>query len=341
MTRAYRLAEIAERFGGELLGNPDVFVDQVASLESADSNHISFLTQPRYRRLLAASRAGAFILPYPERDTVKKPRILCDDPYLYFARVSLLFNPPVEVQPGIHPTAVVHPGASISGDAQLAAGCYIGADARIDAGTLIGVGSIIGDKVHIGADTRLYARVTVYHGCQIGQRGLFHAGAVVGSDGFGLARAEGKWLKIPQIGSVRIGDDVEIGANTTIDRGALDDTVIEEGVKLDNQIQVGHNVRIGAHSAIAGCVGIAGSANIGRYCTIGGAAMILGHLSIADYVSISPGTMVIKSINKPGKYSGSFPLDDHQNWLRNAAHLRGLHKMADRISALEKKESSK
>jgi UDP-3-O-[3-hydroxymyristoyl] glucosamine N-acyltransferase len=341
MTRAYRLAEIAERFGGELLGNPDTCVNQVASLEKAGSTHISFLAQARFRRLLAASRAGAFILPYPERDSVKTPRILCDDPYLYFARVSMLFNPPVEVQPGIHTAAVIHPEAIISRDAQLAAGCYIGAGARIDAGALIGVGSIVGDHAHIGADTRLYARVTVYHGCQIGQRGLFHAGAVVGSDGFGIARTEGKWLKIPQIGSVRIEDDVEIGANTTIDRGALDDTVIEEGVKLDNQIQVGHNVRIGAHSAIAGCVGIAGSANIGRHCTIGGAAMILGHLSIADYVSISAGTLVTKSINKPGKYTGSFPLDDHQNWLRNAVHLRHLNAMADRISALEKKESSK
>lgn len=341
MGRARRLAEIVEQFGGELLGDPDVCIEQVASLASAGPKHISFLAQARFHKQLSGSLAGALILSVSDRDAVLTPRILCDDPYLYFARVSRLFNPAPEAQPGIHPSAIVHPGALVSPGAQVAAGAYIGADAQIDEGALIGVGGIVGENVHIGAHTRLYARVTIYPGCRIGLRGLLHAGVVVGADGFGLAPTDGKWVKIPQIGGVRIGDDVEIGANTTIDRGAMDDTVIEDGVKLDNQIQVGHNVHIGAHSAIAGCVGIAGSAYIGRHCTIGGAAMILGHLSIADYVNISAGTLVTKSIKKPGNYTGTYPADSHKNWLKNASHLRHLDAMADRISALEKKERGK
>ena len=200
---------------------------------------------------------------------------------------------------------------------------------------------MIEEEGHIGAHSRLQSRITIYKGCQIGERCLIHAGVVVGADGFGLAQAGGTWLKIPQIGIVRIGNDVEIGANTTIDRGSLDDTIIEDGVKLDNQIQIGHNVFIGAHTAMAGCVGVAGSARIGSHCEIGGAAMILGHLTIADYVSISAGTLVSKSITKPGAYSGAYPADSHKNWLRNAAHLRHLDALADRIAALEKKERGK
>jgi UDP-3-O-[3-hydroxymyristoyl] glucosamine N-acyltransferase len=203
---------------------------------------------------------------------------------------------------------------------------------------VIGAGSILGNRVVIGENTRLHARVTVYDGCEIGKRGLLHSGAVIGADGFGLALEAGSWLKIPQIGRVRIGDDVEIGANTTIDRGALDDTIIEDGVKLDNQIQIGHNAIVGAHTAMAGCVGVAGSAVIGRHCTVGGGAIILGHIRIADNVNISAGTLVTKSIPAAGTYTGAYPMDDHKRWMRNASRLRHLDALADRVSAMEKKE---
>jgi UDP-3-O-[3-hydroxymyristoyl] glucosamine N-acyltransferase len=341
MARALRLAEIAERLGGELVGNPDVFVEQVATLEHAGPQHISFLSNPRYRKLLATTRAGSLILRSSDRGETDIPHILCDDAYLYFAQVSRLFNPEKPVVPGIHSTAVVHPDARVSPAAQLQAACVVGAGTRVEEGAVIGAGCILGDGVSIGGGTRLFAHVTVYDDCSIGQRGILHSGAVIGSDGFGLAHSGDAWLKIPQIGRVRIGDDVEIGANTTVDRGAIDDTIIEDGVKLDNQIQIGHNVRIGEHTAIAGCVGIAGSATIGRCCTVGGGAIILGHLRIADHVNISAGTLVAKSITAAGTYTGTFPTDLHKNWLRNAAHLRGLDAIAGRLAALEKKGNKK
>ncbi len=341
MVRAFRLAEIAERLGGEIAGNPEVSVYQVATLENAGPGHISFLSKSRYRRLLATTRAGAIILSSADRGATSIPRILCEDPYLYFANVSRMFNPEQQARPGIHPSAVVDADATVSPGAQLDAGCVVGAGAHIGDGVIIGAGSTIGERTHIGRNTRLHARVTVYQDCEIGQRCLLHSGAIIGADGFGLARDGESWLKIPQIGRVLIGNDVEIGANTTVDRGAIDDTVIEDGVKLDNQIQIGHNVRIGAHTAMAGCVGVAGSATIGRSCTVGGGAVILGHLSIADHVNVSAGTLVTKSISAPGTYTGAFPADDHKSWLKNAAHLRGLDAFARRLSALEKKERTK
>ncbi len=238
-----------------------------------------------------------------EGDTVR-PRIIAENPYLYFARVSQLFNPVVAQPAGVHPSAVVAKSA------------------RLGKGVSVGAGCVVGEEVVIGEDSCLYPRVVVYPKCTLGKRVIVHAGAVIGADGFGIADDNGRWIKIPQVGSVRIGDDVEVGANTTIDRGALDDTVIEEGVKLDNQIQIGHNTRIGAHTAIAGCVGIAGSADIGRHCTFGGAAMILGHLKIVDHVNISAGTFISRSILKPGTYTGIWPVDEHDSWARSAAWLR-------------------
>jgi UDP-3-O-[3-hydroxymyristoyl] glucosamine N-acyltransferase len=238
--------------------------------------------------------------------------------------------------PGIHPNAVIGEGAQIDPSAQIAAHVVIGSHACIGAGCVIMEGCSIGDGVTIGADSRLYPRVVVYHDCVLGQRLIVHSGVVIGADGFGIAMDEGRWLKIPQIGRVVIGDDVEIGANTTIDRGALDDTVIEEGVKLDNQIQVAHNVRIGAHTAIAGCVGIAGSATIGRYCRIGGSAGILGHLKIADHVEISSFTLIGKSIHEPGSYTGIFPFSKYEEWRKNASHLRHLDVLADKVKILQK-----
>ena len=298
------LGEIVQRLGGRVAGDPATLVHQVASLEGAAAQHISFFTGSRYRAQLAATRAGAVLLGPEAEGETRLPRIVADNPYAYFARLSQLFNPLVVQGPGVHPSAVVAKSA------------------RLGARVSIGAGCAIGERVTIGDDSTLYPRVVVYPGCTLGARVIVHSGAVIGADGFGIAEDQGRWVKIPQIGGVRIGDDVEIGANTTIDRGAIDDTVLEEGVKLDNQIQVGHNVRIGAHTAIAGCSGIAGSADIGRHCTIGGAAVILGHLRIADHVNISAGTLISRSILKPGTYTGVYPFDEHSSWARAAAGLR-------------------
>jgi len=298
------LEEIVARLGGRVAGAGATPIHQVASLERADARHISFFTGARHRPQLAATRAGAVIVgPEGEGETTR-PRIVAENPYLYFARVSQLFNPLIAQPPGVHASAVVAKSAQLGARVSIGAGC------------------VVADDVVIGDDTCLYPRVVVYRACTIGRRVIVHSGVVIGADGFGIADDAGRWVKIPQIGSVRIGDDVEIGANTTIDRGALDDTVIEEGVKLDNQIQIGHNTRIGAHTAVAGCVGIAGSADIGRHCTFGGAAMILGHLTIVDHVNVSAGTFVSRSILKPGTYTGIYPVDEHENWARGAAWLR-------------------
>ena len=298
------LGQIVQRLGGRVAGDPQTLVHQVASLEGAQAEHISFFTGSRYRAELATTRAAAVVLGPEAEDETTLPRIVAENPYAYFARVAQLFNPLVTQPPGVHPSAVVAKSAQLGARVSIGAGC------------------VVGEDVVIGEDSCLYPRVVIYAKCTLGKRVIIHSGAVIGADGFGIADERGRWIKIPQIGAVRIGDDVEIGANTTIDRGAMDDTVIEEGVKLDNQIQVGHNVRIGAHTAIAGCVGIAGSADIGRHCTFGGAAMILGHLKIVDHVNISAGTFISRSILKPGTYTGIYPVDQHDAWARSAAWLR-------------------
>jgi UDP-3-O-[3-hydroxymyristoyl] glucosamine N-acyltransferase len=298
------LGQIVARLGGRVAGNANTVVRQVASLERAADGHISFFTGKRYRDKLAATRASAVVLGAEAEGDTALPRIVAENPYLYFARVSQLFNPLILQPAGLHPSAVVSKSARLGERVSIGAGCFVG------------------DDVTLGDDSCLYPRVVVYPGSSLGKRVIVHSGTVIGADGFGFADDAGRWVKIPQIGGVRIGDDVEIGANTTIDRGAMDDTVIEEGVKLDNQIQIGHNTRIGAHTAIAGCVGIAGSADIGRHCTFGGAAMILGHLKIVDHVNISAGTFVSRSILKPGTYTGIYPVDEHENWARAAAWLR-------------------
>lgn len=317
------------------MGNADVRISQIATLEKAQSNHISFLTNSKYRAQLATTKAGAVILGEADADATDLPRIISDNPYAYFAKVSALFNPLPEAKPGVHPNAIVGAGAKIDATASIAAMAVIGDGATIGAFSVIGEGCCIGANTVIGNHARLYPRVVIYHDCVIGDNLIVHSGAVIGSDGFGIAMDEGRWIKIPQIGRVVIGNDVEIGANTTIDRGALNDTVIEDGVKLDNQIQVAHNVRIGAHTAIAGCVGIAGSTTIGSYCRIGGSAGILGHLQIADHVEISSFTLVGKSIRKPGSYSGIFPFSSNEDWRKNAVHLRHLDDLAKRVRAME------
>ncbi len=331
------LAELVDRLGGELLGDGTRIVRQIAPLDRATADEIGFVAQTKYLAQLADTGAGAVILPPDARDACELPRILTPNPYLYFARVSALLNPPPRPPAGVHPTATVAPDAQIATDASIGPGVVIGAGTRIGARSVIGPNCVLGDGVAIGADCLLHANVTVYHGCEIGHRVILHSGCVIGSDGFGFAPNDGQWEKIPQIGRVRIGDDVEIGACTTIDRGALEDTVIEDGVKLDNLIQVAHNVTIGAHSAIAACTGIAGSTKIGRHCTIGGAAMIFGHIEIADGTRISTNTLITKSLPRPGTYTSALPFSEHEVWQKNAVHMRNLDKLVRRVKELEKK----
>jgi len=335
--KSFKLGEIVKKFGGELIGDPDVGIIQVATLESAGADELAFLAHSKYLRQLRRTRAAAVILGPDARDETRLPHIVSANPYAYFAKVSALLNPPTPVRGGVHESAVVDKSAHVAKSAYIGACAVVGKNVRIGEKALIGPGCSISDGVTIGAGTRLHANVTIYHNCSIGENCLLHSGAVIGADGFGLAEEDGVWKKIPQIGRVVIGNDVEIGANTTIDRGALDDTVIEDGVKLDNQIQIAHNVRIGAHTAIAACVGIAGSAKIGSHCTLGGAAMIGGHVTIADRVNISAGTLIMKSLDQPGTYTGVYPFSSHRRWLKTAAYLRQLDQLAERIRELEGK----
>jgi UDP-3-O-[3-hydroxymyristoyl] glucosamine N-acyltransferase len=329
-----RLDEIVARLGGRLAGDGAVRVSGIGTLDAAGSGDLSFLSNPKYRPKLAATRAAAVIVAPDAAGDCPTAAIITPQPYLYFARVAQLLHPPLRPAAGVHPAAVVEgvvaPSASVGANVWIGPGAIIGDEVVVEAHCSVGAGC------RIGAGSWLHAGVRIYADCVVGARAIIHSGVVIGADGFGFAReADGSWLKIPQTGRVVIGDDVEIGANTTIDRGALDDTVIEDGVKLDNQIQIAHNIHIGAHTAIAGCVGIAGSTRIGSRCTVGGAAMIIGHLEIADDVNISAGTFVAKSISKAGSYTGSVPFLEHGDWLKNFSRLRHLDGMADRIRALE------
>ncbi len=333
--KTHRLADIAARLGGRVLGDGDTAIYQVATLQSAKAGQLAFLASSKYRAQLATTNASAVIVGEADAEASSIPRIVCDNPYAYFAQVSAWMNPPRQYAPGVHPTAVIGEGAQIALGVHIGAHVLIGAAARIGANSVIMAGCYVGDRTSVGDNVLLYPRVTVYHDCVLGNNLIAHSGVVIGADGFGIAWDEGRWLKIPQIGRVVIGDHVEIGANTTIDRGALDDTVIEDGVKLDNQIQVGHNVHIGAHTAIAACVAIAGSATIGRYCRIGGCTGILGHIQIADHVEVSSFTMIGKSIRVAGTYTGIFPFSSNQEWRKNAAQIRHLDELAEKIKVLQ------
>ncbi len=337
MAGPFRLADIVERFGGELIGDPETPVQRAASLRGARGGEIAFLHHARHRTELAATLAAAVILPPAEREATSLPRIVADDPHLYFARVSGLLHPPAMPRPGVHASASVARSASVAAGAEIGPGAVVEEAAVIGADAVIGPTCVVGAAASIGAGSRLAAGVKIYAGCKIGANAIIHAGAVIGADGFGFAPCEGTWVKIPQLGRVVIGDDVEIGANTTIDRGALDDTVIEQGVKLDNQIQIGHNCRIGAHTAIAGCTGIAGSTIVGRHCMIGGAAMISGHLEIGDRVVIAGGTWVTKSIKSPGLYLSVIPATPEREWRKTVALLRSLERMSRRVRVLEQR----
>jgi UDP-3-O-[3-hydroxymyristoyl] glucosamine N-acyltransferase len=328
--RQVRLADLVARFGGEAVGDAGTAVRRVASLRSAAPGDLTFLSHPRFRAELAATRASAVVVAPAQRDATALPRIVSRDPQLYFAKVARLFNPEPRALPGIHVSAVVEAGASVAPDASVGAHCFVGAGAVIESQVVLWPGAHVGPGARIGRQSQLAAHAVVHAGCIVGERAAVHSGAVIGTEGFGLAKEAGRWIRIPQVGRVAIGNEVEVGANTTIDRGTLDDTVIEDGVKLDNQIQVAHNCRIGAHTAIAGCVGIAGSVSIGRHCVIGGAAMISDHVSICDHVVISGGTLIAKSITEPGTYTGVYPFEAHRRWMRNAARLRHLDELVTR-----------
>jgi UDP-3-O-[3-hydroxymyristoyl] glucosamine N-acyltransferase len=335
------LREITERLGGELIGDGERRIDALAPLESATASTLAFLANPLYAKQLASSRAGCVIVAPALRDAAaaRGAAIVTPDPYLYFARLTQWWaelSQRVEAT-GIHPAALVDPAAAIGAGVAIGAFAVVEAGASLGAGVSIGAHGYVGRDCRVGAGTRLGPRVTLMHGTTIGARGIVHAGAVLGADGFGFAPDQGRWVKIEQLGVVHIGDDVEIGANTCIDRGALGDTLIGDGVKIDNLVQIGHNVRIGAHTAIAGNVGIAGSAAIGEHCMIGGGAGINGHVTIADRVVITGATQVSRSIAKAGVYSGSFPFDDNALWEKNAAVVRNLHTLRNRVRALEKK----
>ena len=326
---ALRLGSIVEQLGGELHGDPALEILTLAPLESANQNALSFVSNPKYQQQLATTGAGCVIVAPALQETARARGacIVVDNPYLYFARVTQLWQQARlrPAGPRIHPSAVVDPAALIDPGAQIGPLCVVERGARI------GVGTVLKSRVTVGED------------CVIGERCILHSGVVLGADGFGFAKDGERWEKIEQLGAVRIGNDVEIGANTCIDRGALADTIIEDGVKLDNLIQIGHNVRVGRNTAMAGCVGVAGSAVIGANCTIGGSAGVLGHLTIADNVHISSFSLVTRSIHKPGQYTGVYPLDDNASWEKNAATLKQLSSLRERLRALEKefKETKK
>jgi UDP-3-O-[3-hydroxymyristoyl] glucosamine N-acyltransferase len=330
------LSELAQLTGATLEGDGNVVLVRVATLEKATASDIAFLANPRYRAQLAATRAAAVIVDPEAAKATPLPKLVSRNPYAVYARVAAILHPPVPPSPGIDSTARVEDGARVAATASVGAYAVVGANAAIGERAVVGAHCVIGTDAKIGQDAVLDPRVTIYPRCVVGARTLIHSGAVIGADGFGLAFDDGRWRKIPQIGRVVIGDDVEVGANTTIDRGALDDTVIGDDVKLDNQIQIGHNCVIGAHTAIAGCVGIAGSTRIGAHCRIGGAAMISGHLEIVDHTVISAATQVYDSIREPGIYTGAFPALPHRDWKQVASQTRRLRELANRVADLER-----
>ena len=328
------LGELAVRFGCTLKGDPDKVVSHVGTIEAADGDALTFLAQPRLRRFLASTRAAAVVLDPKFADACPVAALLTSNPYATYARMATVLHPPVSHTPGIHPAACVDPAAAVDPSAWIGPKVVIEAGARIGARVSIGPGCVIMHDVQIGADTRLVANVTVCHAVSIGERCVVQPGAVIGGDGFGFAKDRGQWVKIPQVGAVRVGNDVEIGANTTIDRGAIEDTVISDDVKLDNLIQVGHNVVIGAHTAIAGCTGISGSTRIGERCMIGGQVGIAGQLTICDDVVLTGTSFASSSIRKPGVYSSGLPVEEAARFRKNAARFYQLDEMARTVREL-------
>ena len=337
MTGGYTLAELAARCGGEVRGDPGTRLHGVATIQNAEPGRIAFLANPHYKRFLAETRASALILSAADAKDTALPALITANPYLIYAKVATLLVPEPAVQGGIHAGAHVDPKALVSADSWVGPGAVVEAGAEIGPRVFIGPNCTVRQGTVIGVDSRLVANVYLGPRTQVGQRVILHPGAMIGGDGFGNARDGERWVKVPQLGTVRIGDDVEVGCNTSIDRGALEDTVIEEGVRIDNQIQIGHGTRIGAHTAIAGGVIVAGSANIGKRCLIAGGAGINGHMEVCDDVVIIAMTMVTRAITKPGIYGGGLPMDTVDNWRKNSVRFRHLDEMARRISELEKK----
>jgi len=333
-----KLGDLAELAGVRLEGDPRTEIHSVSTLRAAGPGSIAFLSNYKYRQYLTETRASAVILSEELFPECPAAALVSENPYVTYARVaSALYPVEVSAEGAIHPSAVVAEDAELHASVTIGPHCVVESGAHLAAGVVLGPACVVQRDCYVGEDTRLVARVTLCHQTRLGARCLIHPGAVLGSDGFGLANDRGVWLKIPQIGRVVLGDDVEVGANTTIDRGAIEDTEVEDGVKLDNQIQLGHNVRVGAHSLIAGCAGISGSVTIGRQCTIGGGAGFGGHIDLTDNVVITGFSRVSKSISEPGTYTSGTPLQKQRDWQRNTVRYRQLEKMAQRLSDLEKK----
>ena len=330
-----RLAELAVRFGCELQGDPDALVERVAPLQEASPGSLAFLANPRYRRFLAGTRATAVVLDAGSAAECPVAALVARNPYATYARIAQLLHPAPPVVAGRHPSAVVEAGAQVDASAYVGALACVAAGATIEPRAFVGPGSVVLGGAQVGADTRLVARVTICEGVRLGARCLLHPGCVIGADGFGQAPDAGTYVKVPQLGSVVLGDDVEVGSNTTIDRGAIGDTLVGDGVKIDNQVQIGHNVRIGEHTVIAGCAGISGSAVIGRRCMIAGMVGVAGHLEICDDVAITGRTMVSSSIRQPGVYSSALHADEAKRFRRNAARFQQLDELARRVRRLE------
>lgn len=333
------LGAIVDALGGQLIGDPGTVIARLAPLASAQTGELAFVAHPKYRAQVKSTRASALIVgaALAEEASSRVACIVADDPYLYFARLTQWWRAAHEPSPApsVHPTAVIDASAHVADSVNVGPYAVIGPNVRIEAGASVGAHCVLERGVCLGADSRLAARVTVAADCRIGDRCIVHSGVVIGADGFGFAPSQGRWIKIEQLGAVRIGNDVEIGANTCIDRGALDDTVIGDGVKLDNLVQIAHNVQVGDHSAMAGCAGVAGSAVIGAGCTVGGGAVVLGHLSLADGVHVSAASVVTRSIREPGHYTGMFPIDDNASWEKNAASLKQLNRLRERVKSIE------
>lgn len=333
------LAEINAALGGVLHGEGTCAVRGLASLDAAGPTDIAFLSSARYASRLGACRAAAVVVAPAQLDRAldRGPCIVTPDPYLYWARLTQWWRLRRDPTPApvVHATAHIDPGARLGSGVAVGPFAVVEAGAELGDGVRLGAHAVVGAGARIGRRSRIAARVVVGEGCVVGDDCVLHPGVVIGADGFGFAPDQGAWEKIEQLGAVRIGHRVEIGANTCVDRGALEDTVIEDGVKLDNLIQIGHNVHIGAHTAMAGCVGVAGSARIGAHCTVGGGAVVLGHLTLADHVHVSAASVVTRSITQPGHYTGIFPIDDNRQWEKNAATVKQLYRLRERLKALE------
>jgi UDP-3-O-[3-hydroxymyristoyl] glucosamine N-acyltransferase len=334
---AMTLGEISTLLDAELKGDPTIVITGLATLQAAGEGQLGFLANPNYAKFLGQTRASAVILAEEIADQCPTNVLIMANPYLGYARLSHYFSREPAPEPGVHASAIVDPSARIAPSASIGPRAVVGAEAVVGEGVIIEAGAVIGARCVIGDNSRLYANSTLYHDVTTGVRCTIHAGAVVGSDGFGFANHQSEWVKIAQLGGVRLGDDVEVGANTTIDRGALDDTVIGNGVKLDNLVQIAHNVIIGDHSAIAGCAGVAGSTTLGRHCVVGGGTCISGHLEIGDQVHFTGMTMATHSIYEPGIYSSGTGVEPNRKWRKNVIRFRQLDDMTRRLKGLEKR----